>query len=222
MGEGELTKNALLCIAMSITIIIILITAGISIYAFERRDIMSKLIFNPYVVNVRKEWYRFFSHGLIHADYTHLAVNMWVLYIFGKNVEAGYSLNLGAMGPIAFVLMYVSAIGVASISTYVKYKDNPSYNSLGASGATSAVLYASIMLNPFGGIGLLFIPIYIPAIVFGILYLIYSSYMSKKGGDNVNHEAHFYGAVFGFLYTLLLKPKLGLEFIDQVKDYIGF
>ena len=206
---------------MSITIIIIIITAGISIYAFERMEIMSKLIFNPYVVNVRKEWYRFFSHGLIHADYTHLAVNMWVLYIFGKNVEAGYSLNLGAMGPIAFVLMYVSAVAIASISTFIKFKDNPGYNSLGASGATSAVVYASIMLNPLGGMGLLFIPIYIPAVLFGVLYLVYASYMSKRGGDNINHEAHFYGAVFGFFYTLLIKPQLGLDFINQIRNAIG-
>ena len=207
---------------MSITIIIIIITVGASVYALQQREIMSKLIFNPYVVNVRKEWYRFFSHGLIHADYTHLAVNMWVLYIFGKNVEIMYRIEYGSLGTIAFILMYVSAIGIASISTYVKYKDNPGYNSLGASGATSAVLYASIMLHPFGGIGLLFIPIFIPAVLFGVLYLVYSSYMGRRGGDNVNHEAHFYGAVFGFLYTLLLKPKLGLDFIDQVKDYIGF
>lgn len=206
---------------MSITLIIIIITAAISIYAFERREIMSKLIFNPYVVNVRKEWYRFFSHGLIHADYTHLAVNMWVLYIFGKNVEFLYNIHYGSLGTIAFILMYVSAIGIASISTYVKHKADPGYNSLGASGATSAVVYASIMLNPMGGIGLLFIPIYIPAFLFGILYLVYSSYMGRRGGDYINHEAHFYGAVFGFLYTLLLKPQLGLDFIKQIQDYIG-
>lgn len=206
---------------MSITIIIILITVGTSIYALQQREIMSKLIFNPYVVNVRKEWWRFFSHGLIHADYTHLAVNMWVLYIFGKNVEIMYRIEYGSIGTIAFILMYISAIAVASISTYVKNKDNPGYNSLGASGATSAVLYASIMLHPFSGIGLLFIPIHIPAVLFGVLYLIYTSYMGRRGGDNVNHEAHFYGAVFGFLYTLLLKPQLGLDFIYKVKDYIG-
>jgi len=183
---------------------------------------MDKLIFNPYVINGRKEWYRFVTHGFIHADYTHLAVNMWVLFIFGKNVEAVYSIYLNAMGTIAFILMYISAIVIASLSTFLKFKDNPTYNSLGASGATSAVIYASILLNPLGGIGMLFIPIYIPAVLFGVLYLVYSSYMGKRGGDYINHDAHFYGAVFGFVFTLMLRPQWGLDFIDQIKNAIGF
>lgn len=183
---------------------------------------MDKLIFNPYVINIRKQWYRFITHGFIHADYTHLAVNMWVLYIFGRNVEYAYNINYYPMGTVAFVLMYLSAIAIASISTFYKFKNDPGYNSLGASGATSAVIYASIMFNPLGGIGLIFIPIYIPAVLFGILYLVYSSYMSRRGGGNINHDAHFYGAVFGFVYTLLLKPSLGSEFINQIKNAIGF
>ncbi len=207
---------------MSITVIIIIITVGLSIYSFEKREVMDKLIFNPYVINIRKQWYRFITHGFIHADYTHLAVNMWVLYIFGRNVELAYSINYSPMGTVAFILMYLAAIAIASISTFYKFKNDPGYNSLGASGATSAVIYASIMFNPLGGIGLIFIPIYIPAVLFGVLYLVYSSYMSKRGGGNINHDAHFYGAVFGFVYTLLLKPSLGSDFINQIKYAIGF
>jgi membrane associated rhomboid family serine protease len=209
---------------MSITVIIIVITVGLSIYSIERREMMDKLIFNPYVINIRNQWYRFITHGFIHADYTHLAVNMWVLYIFGRNVEYAYNINYYPMGTVAFILMYLSAIAIASISTFYKFKNNPGYNSLGASGATSAVIYASIMFNPFDKIGLIFIPMdlfSLPAIVFGILYLVYSSYMSKRGGGNINHDAHFYGAIFGFVYTLLLKPELGENLIRQIKNAIG-
>lgn len=206
---------------MSITIIIIVITVALSLYSFQQRDVMSKLIFNPYVITVRKEWYRFITHGFIHADYMHLAVNMFVLYGFGKEVEAAYGIIYGSMGTLAFATMYLAAIVIASISSYVKYKGSPNYNSLGASGATSAVLYAFILIAPWQSLYLMFIPIPIPGIVFGILYLVYSSYMSKKGGDYINHDAHFYGAVFGFIYTLLLKPQLGKLFIKQILNGLG-
>lgn len=199
---------------MSITIILVIVTVGISIYAFERRDVMNKMIFNPYVITVRKQWYRFITHGFIHADYMHLAVNMFVLWGFGTVVEESFTQLLGPMGIVAFLLLYFAGMAIASISTYIKYKGNPGYNSLGASGATSAVLYASILLNPWGKLYLYFFPV--PGIVFGILYLVYSSYMGRRGGDYINHEAHFYGAVFGFLYPILMKPQLLPYFIEQL------
>lgn len=206
---------------MSITILIIIITVIISLLAMDRRDIQEKLIFNAYVINVRKEWHRFITHGFIHADYMHLAVNMLVLYSFGRMVEHEYAYYLQPMGKVAYILMYLSSIAVASISSFIKYKNNPGYNSLGASGAASAVLYAAILFDPWMGLYLFFIPIPIPAIVFGVLYLVYSSYMSRRGGDYINHDAHFYGAVYGFLYTLLLKPQLGLDFIDKILKGLG-
>jgi membrane associated rhomboid family serine protease len=203
----------------SVTVLIIAITVGLSIYAFERSDVMSKLIFNPYVINVRKQWHRFITHGFIHADYMHLAVNMFVLFFFGRVVESSFIEMFGAIGIVGYILLYVSAIGIASISSYMKYKNSPNYNSLGASGATSAVLYASILLNPWGELYLYFIPL--PGIVFGVLYLVYSSYMGKRGGDYINHDAHIYGAIFGFLYPILIKPQLAVRFVELLLGRFG-
>jgi membrane associated rhomboid family serine protease len=180
---------------------------------------MSKLIFNPYVINVRKQWHRFITHGFIHADYMHLAVNMFVLFFFGRVVESSFIEMFGAIGIVGYILLYVSAIGIASISSYMKYKNSPNYNSLGASGATSAVLYASILLNPWGELYLYFIPL--PGIVFGVLYLVYSSYMGKRGGDYINHDAHIYGAIFGFLYPILIKPQLAVRFVELLLGRFG-
>lgn len=203
----------------NVTTLIIVITVGVSLYAFERRDIMNKLIFNAYVINVRKQWYRFISHGFIHADYMHLAVNMFVLFGFGRVAESYFTENFGPMGIVGYILLYISAIGIASISSYVKYKNNPNYNSLGASGATSAVLYASILINPWGQLYIYFIPL--PGIVFGVIYLVYSSYMGRRGGDYINHDAHIYGAIFGFLYPILIQPQLALDFLQKLVSGIS-
>jgi membrane associated rhomboid family serine protease len=97
-----------------------------------------------------------------------------------------------------------------------KYKDNAYYNAVGASGAVSAIVFASILFNPGGKIYLFFIPIGIPAVIFGALYLVYSYYMSKRGRDNVGHSAHFWGAVFGFVFTILLKPELFMLFVEKI------
>jgi membrane associated rhomboid family serine protease len=206
---------------MLVTYIILGVTVAVSLWALNDHSIMNRFIFNPYVVQVRKEWYRFLTHGFLHADYVHLLVNMYVLYGFGRIVEQMYTLHLGSGGRIAFVFMYLSSIIVASVSSYIKHKDHPGYNSLGASGATSAVVFAFILFAPWAKLSLLFIPIGIPGIIMGVLYLVYSSYMAKRGGDNIGHDAHFYGAVYGFFYTLLLKPKLGLAFIEQIGAGIG-
>lgn len=204
---------------MSITIFIVIITVGISLLALNRRDIQHLLIFHPYKMDDKKEWYRFITHGFIHADYMHLFVNMFVLFGFGTMVEQYYAIHFGAMGKVAFIIMYLTAIIIASLSSYFKYRKYLHYASLGASGATSAVLFAFILFDPLN-ILRLYLILPIPGIVFGVLYLWYSTYMSKRGGDNINHDAHFYGAVYGFLYTFLLKPYLIVTFWEQIKDGI--
>jgi membrane associated rhomboid family serine protease len=120
-----------------------------------------------------------------------------------------------------YLVFYLIAIAAASAATYFKHKNHPGFASIGASGAVAAVLFAAILLNPTIGIGFMFIPIPIPGFIFGVLYLWYSSYASNKGGDNIDHAAHFYGAVFGFLFPLVLKPELFLSFIYQLQEYIG-
>ena len=201
------------------TFVFIIITCIVSILSFNNEQLFSKLQFNPYQVYHRKEYYRLLSHGFVHADWMHLLVNMFVLYSFGTAVESYFGqLEAAGMmqyGKAWFAFMYLAAIIFASVTTLKKHKDDIFYNSVGASGAVSAVLFCSIFFNPWAKLGLYFV-IPVPAIIFGAGYLIYSQYMSKRGTDNINHDAHFIGAVFGFLFPLLIKVSFISIFINQL------
>lgn len=201
------------------TIVFIIITTLVSVVAFGNDQVFSKMKFNPYQVYHRKEYYRLLSHGFVHADWLHLIVNMFVLYSFGSAVENYFdqleAAEMMKYGKAWYTFMYLAAIIFSSVITLKKYKDNPLYNSVGASGAVSAILFCSIFFNPWAKLGLYFV-IPMPAIIFGVGYLIYSQYMSRRNMDNVNHDAHFIGAVFGFLFPLLIKFSFINIFINQL------
>ena len=193
---------------MTVTILIIAVTAIVSILAFSNHDIFRRLAFNAYDIKHFKNSYRFLSYALIHADWIHLLVNMMVLYSFGRNVEVYYGYNFGSKGILYFILLYIGGAALSTLPSYGKHKDDYNYTAVGASGAVSAVVFASIIFDPWSKLIIFPIPIGIPAILFGFLYLIYSWYMGKKNIDNVGHDAHFWGAVFGFVFTIILKPAL--------------
>jgi len=195
---------------MSITLIIIIITSGVSFLAWNNTRLFNMLIFNPYSVFHRNEWYRLFSSALLHADIPHLVINMYVLYSFGEVVETYYPI-----GKFMYLLMYFAAIAVANIKTLLENKNNSWYNAVGASGAVSAVVFAFVLFAPKQELGIFGI-IPVPAVLYGLLFLFYSQYMSKKGTDNIGHDAHFFGAVFGFVFTGLLHPSLFKQFMDQL------
>lgn len=201
---------------ITITVIIIILTVALSYWALTDREIFDKLSLMPYRTVHQKEYYRIFTHAFLHADYIHLGVNMFVLYSFGTYVESVFrQLQMeGLIGSsiISYITLYVGGIVIATLTSIKKQKDNPYYISIGASGAVSAVVFTSIFLAPMQMLSLFFI-VPIPGIVFGILYLLYSNYMSKKSGDNINHDAHFTGAVFGFLFPMLINPKLIVIFL---------
>lgn len=204
-----------------ITYIILAITGFVSYQAFQDGGLKWKFMFNAYQIKHRKEWYRYFSHGLIHGDWMHLGFNAYVLYSFGKIVELTYVSQFGeGKGRLNFVLMYVGALAFSSVFSYAKHQDNPHYNALGASGAVSAVLFSFIAIYPTEDLMLMFIPIPIKAWIMGGLYLLYSHYMAKKQMDNIGHDAHFWGAVFGFVVTFVFKPELVSRFIDQITSSI--
>ena len=171
------------------------------------------------MISKRKEWWRFFSHGLIHADWMHLIFNMYALYIFGRGVEAMYSNDeiFGAKGPLFFILLYVGGLLMSSLFSYEKNKENIYYNSLGASGAVSAVIFAYIILAPTSKLGFMFIPVPIPAYLFGLIMLGIEHYLSKRGNTGIAHDAHFWGAVYGAVLTIVLKPELFMDFINQIR-----
>ena len=197
-----------------ITYIIIGITAVVSIIAFQQREIFNQLKFNAYLIKEHKKYYRFLSYGLVHADWGHLAINMFVLFSFGDIVSQFYDYHFGSKGIVYFLLLYIGGLGFSTLYDFGKFKNDPYYNAVGASGAVAAVVFASILLYPAGKIFLFFIPIGIPAPLFGVLYLVYSVYMGKKGTDNIGHTAHFFGAVYGLIFTIAIKPEFFTLFVQ--------
>ncbi|MEM7161546.1 MAG: rhomboid family intramembrane serine protease [Bacteroidota bacterium] len=214
-----------------VSYIIIGITSLVSIIAFNNRALSNKLIFNAYQVAHRKEIWRMFTNGLIHGGYFHLLVNMWALYLFGwagslnfnetthfSGVELSFVEDFEHLGILYYIILYVGALFISSIPALWKHGNNPSYNSLGASGATSAVVFSCIILHPTMSLNLFFVPIPIPAFVIGIAYLGFESYMNKRKGTGIAHDAHLSGALFGIVFTLFLRPSYGRDFIYEITN----
>jgi len=208
----------------TITLIIVIITTLVSIGGFNNQKMIDDLIFYPPAVTRQKQWYRFFTCGLIHADFAHLAFNMLSLYLFGRFVEEKFLEIFGETGKWYYLVMYISALLVSLLPTYLKNKNNAAYRSLGASGAVSAVVFAGLMVAPGIEVGFFIIPPIIPGFIFGPLYLLISIYLDKRGGDNINHSAHIWGAVYGVLFVIVAGKLVGYdairEFIDGVQLYL--
>lgn len=207
---------------MMVTWLLIGITAVVSVMAFNRAYMMDRLRFNAYIILHQKEWYRFLSYGLVHADYIHLMVNMFVLYSFGEIVELYFDRYFGARSTIYFLLLYIGGLGFSTLYDFGVHREDPYFNAVGASGAVSAVVFSSILLYPAGKIYLFFIPIGIPAPLFGLLYLAYSAYMAKKAQDNIGHNAHFWGAVFGLVFTSILDFDIPAGFFRYLQAFMPF
>jgi membrane associated rhomboid family serine protease len=197
---------------LSLSLIIIIITCVISIMSFNRPGEIDKLSMWPYMVKEHKQFYRFITAGLVHADYMHLGFNMLTMWFFGKYIEMIFQDLFGSK--IYFLVFYVLALIVSDIPSYFRHRNNYSYRSIGASGAVSAVVFAFILFQPWAKIVVFVIPM--PAILYGVLFLGYSVYMSRRGGDGINHDAHFWGAVFGIVFPLVIRPELAGYFIQQI------
>lgn len=205
------------------TIIIIIITALISYRAFTDTELRGKLIFSPRAIKQRGEYYRFLTHGFIHADFRHLLFNMWALWIFGETAEAIFSQFLfgPTFGKLAYLLFYCAALVAASIPDYIRHQDNAYYASLGASGGVAAMLWPYVMWAPWSWF--IFPPL--PAILLGVGYILYSHYADKQGQGNIGHNAHLWGAIFGLVaYVVLclaLEPGLMADFIAKLLNPQG-
>lgn len=201
----------------NLTTAIIIITAGISLYAMNQRIVLSKFMMNPYMVTNRGQYYRLLTSGLIHADFAHLLFNMFSLYFFGINLEYIFSVIFGSLGPVYFIALYLLGIIVSDLPTLLKHRNNPGYNSLGASGAVSAVIFACILFDPLADLLLYFIPV--KGFIFAAIYLIYSYISSKRSRDGINHDAHLYGALFGILFCIVLYPDSIRIFIEEISAW---
>jgi membrane associated rhomboid family serine protease len=195
---------------------LLILTIGISLLAFRQDELFRKLRFSPWLIRERGQGYRFLSYALVHADGMHLGINMFVLYSFGRAVEYYYGVMFPALWWFYFVLLYIGGVVLSVTPSFGKHRQDPHYSAVGASGAVSAVVFSSIVVNPMSGIIIFPIPFEIPGILFGALYLAYSAWMARRGNDNIGHDAHFWGAVYGAVFTIALKPSLLAALLDQV------
>ena len=205
---------------MTITYIIIGVTVLISLLSFNNIELFDKLKFNAYDVKHSNQWYRFFTYGFLHAGWLHLFINMLVLYSFGGIVETYFKFFFPLKYILYYLLLYIGGLLLSIIPAFGKNKNDVFYNAVGASGAIAAVLFSSIILYPTGKIFFFFIPIGIPSPIFGVLYVAYEYYMSKKAKDNIGHDAHLWGAIFGIVFTIAIKPQFAISFLQQIGLHI--
>lgn len=199
-----------------LTFIVIAVTVIVSFLAFNNLRLFDQLKFNAYLIKQRNEGWRFFSYALVHAGWAHLLINMFVLYSFGAFVEEALKDLFGSRGFLYYLMLYVGGVLFSTLWDFGKFKNDPYYSAVGASGAVSAVVFASILLNPGSSIFLFPIPFPLPSWVFGIVYLVYSAYMGKKGNDNIGHTAHFWGAVYGIALVIVLVPGVISNFFSTI------
>ena len=204
-------------------LILLGLTVAVSVYAWSNHEVMTSWILDPYQMNRRGgQWYRFLTSGFLHADWGHLLFNMVTLYSFGGLALNAFTSELGnTPGIVSFLVLYLGGIIVSDLPTYFRHRHDPGYRSLGASGGVASVLFAGILFQPTGKVSMMFLPpqLSIPGFIWGVLYLMYSYYMGRRRGDNINHDAHFYGALYGVLVTVALVPSVLPYFVQQIKNY---
>jgi membrane associated rhomboid family serine protease len=191
------------------------ITIATSLWAFYNDTLYANLILHPASVSKGQRVYTVITSGMIHADYMHLFFNMLSYYFFAFTLEAGTPSTPG-LGHWQFGVLYVVSLILSDLPTVYKHRNDDWYHSLGASGAVSAVVFSAILYHPFDSLYVMFIPIPIYSIVYGALYLIYCNYASKRATDNINHDAHMFGALSGLLLTIILHPHIAHDFLIQI------
>ena len=205
--------------SISICWVIMGVTALVSMAAWQRDSWMAAMMMSPSRIAAHGEYWRFLTSGFIHADFTHLFFNLFSFYFFGTQLEYIFSVIFPGLGPWVFLVFYLLGIIVADLPTFFKQKNNHYFNSLGASGAVSATIFAGIMFFPtekiylFGIVG-------IPGIIYAGLFTWYSIEMERRGRDFVNHSAHLYGGLFGVVFVTLTYPQVWISFVQQIKAMI--
>lgn len=194
-----------------------------SIYCFVVPDAMNKYLFYPYLIKRQNEHYRFLTHGFIHANYLHLGFNFLALYSFGFALEEQlYPAYFGEkMGKVYYIILFTGGIYASSVTEYFRHRDNPSYTSLGASGAISSVLFSFIIMSPLTEVFFLFLPLkgwIAGLLLIGVSYFLIRKKRTSDYNDGISHESHYAGAIFGVVFTLILKPELAIQFVKMIKN----
>ncbi|MBC7936434.1 MAG: rhomboid family intramembrane serine protease [Rhizobacter sp.] len=207
-----------------ITLLLIAANVIFSFIGFSNTGLVNKTIGWPYYSKREKQYYRFITSGFLHADWMHLIFNMFTLYFFGSNLEL-YLKTFDLGGGAAYLALYFLGLIAADIPSYLKHKDDPNYRSLGASGAVSAVVFAVIIFSPWSSV-YLYGALKISMAVYAVLYIIYCVYMGKQNNDNVNHDAHLWGSLFGLVFTLglliVMKPGIMDAIVAELTNFSLF
>ena len=212
-----------------ITLLLTLFTGLVSWQAFSNVNLFERWLFSPYLVKHNKEYKRIFTHALIHANWPHLIFNMIAFYSFGRNIEIVFSDEMifrsvfppsihywgKTAGQVFYLLLYIGGIAFATIPAFQKHSNSETYRAVGASGGVSAVMMASAVLFPTSEI-YFFLALPMPAFIWAIVFLFLEDYLSKRGGTNIAHDAHIWGAIFGVAFIALLNVEFIPLFFDQV------
>lgn len=199
---------------MSITLILILLNVGISLWAWREPSVFEKNAFSPYRAWHKNDWFSVITSSFLHANQPHLVFNMITLYSFGMNIER--------VSVRFFLLLYLSGMVVSEIGTLFKYKNDPGYRSVGASGAISAVVFSSIWFHPDSRL-LLMLVLPINGIIYGALYLLYCAYAANNDyTSRINHDAHFYGSIWGIVFSALMEPASIPHFFQAISRMLPF
>jgi membrane associated rhomboid family serine protease len=197
-------------LAAPVALAIFIMTLITSIRALRDPVFRDKLTLNPYQVTHRKEYYRLFSSGLVHGNTMHLVFNMLAYYFFAFQLEM-------ILGHWQFALLYIGSLLFSDFPTLIRYKDSTIYRTLGASGAISGVVLSFIMFEPTAPLTFIFLPFFsFPAWILAIGFLAYSLFASFRGSSRINHDAHFWGALAGMVFTLILAPEVAQNLVDWV------
>ena len=204
---------------MLITYGLIAITVLISFYAWKKDTVMRDLILNPYFIQKQGQYYRLITSGFIHQDHMHLLMNMISLYFFGSAIEGLFHVIFGTTGYVYYICLYLLGIVISDIPTYLKHRNNPNYNALGASGGVAAIIFAFILFLPLENICFYYV-LCMPGFILGTAYIVYSYYQGRKANDHINHDAHLYGALFGFLFCIAIYPPVIGRFFEQIMSFV--
>jgi membrane associated rhomboid family serine protease len=204
---------------IELTWIILLATLIVSYRGFQDSSLFSKLAGNPYRIKQNKEYYRLFSHMLLHSDWIHLALNMFVFYSFGGILEMYFAGIFGDISPLAFLFLYAGGGAAGMLPLIRKYGDSPYFTCVGASGAVSAILMAYMFAFPLHEILFLFIPM--PAFLGVIVFFLIERLMQRYGRAAIAHEAHIGGAIFGILFVIISHPAALPNFVSQVSRFLS-
>ena len=195
--------------------VIIAVTLVFSFIALRNNRFFEKILMNPYHISRNREYYRLLSSGFGHIDAGHFLLNSFVLYSFSGYLMDFLVREYGLNAPLAFILIYLSAIVFAGLPDLIRHKNNPSYTAVGASGAISAVVAGVAISNPTLPISLIFLPqIAVPAVVFVFGYLFISLYLDYRGKGRVAHLAHAAGTVYGIAVVALISVAFDLGFAN--------